>query len=221
MNKYYIFLFALILGVSSCKEDEVVTSYNLTTQIEGSGSVSPATANVKAGETIEVTAISDEGFEFESWSGDLVSTDNPLSIKMDNDYNITANFKSKTNSFTLITQVQGPGSVTPETKKVVEGETIEVIATPEEGYEFEGWTGDIISTDNPLLVKMDKNIKITATFIDKTIDSDGDSVPDYLDQCENTEAGLTVDENGCAKMIQLAENGVTLYCMPTAEIGEK
>ena len=38
---------------------------------------------------------------------------------------------------------------------------------------------------------------VTTVFLTKAIDSDGDGVPDHLDQCPNTPAGVAVDSKGC------------------------
>ncbi|MCX2745310.1 BspA family leucine-rich repeat surface protein [Mangrovivirga sp. M17] len=190
MNKYYFFLFALILGVSSCKDEEAaIISYTLTTQAEGSGSVNPNSKKVKSGETIEVTATPELGSEFTGWTGDINSSDNPLVLTMDKDLNITANFTKSTYTFTA--EVNGPGSVSLSTKEVTFGEKVEITATPEEGYIFHGWSGDVNTIENPLSVTINRNMNIKAQFI---------------------------DGNG---IIKLAENGVTLYCEQEAKIGLK
>ena len=44
------------------------------------------------GTVLELTAVPNEGYVFDSWSGDVSSTDNPLTITMDSDKNITALF---------------------------------------------------------------------------------------------------------------------------------
>ncbi|MEY1662553.1 OmpA family protein [Isoalcanivorax beigongshangi] len=42
------------------------------------------------------------------------------------------------------------------------------------------------------------------------VDSDGDGVPDHLDQCPNTPAGALVDEVGCPQILKESVN-ITLY----------
>jgi uncharacterized repeat protein (TIGR02543 family) len=39
-------------------------------------------------------------------------------------------------------------------------------ATADAGWEFEGWSGDVTSSDNPVNVLMDSDKTVTATFID-------------------------------------------------------
>ncbi|WP_221392675.1 InlB B-repeat-containing protein [Dyadobacter sp. NIV53] len=39
-------------------------------------------------------------------------------------------------------------------------------AVPDSGWKFNGWTGDLVTTSNPIDVTMDRNLAITATFIE-------------------------------------------------------
>ena len=48
-----------------------------------------------------------------------------------------------------------------------EGATATLTATPAEHYEFTGWTGDVESTDNPLIVAVNSDMNITANFVKK------------------------------------------------------
>jgi len=44
------------------------------------------------GTIVEATAVANAGYIFDSWSGDITSTDNPVNITMDSDKTITANY---------------------------------------------------------------------------------------------------------------------------------
>jgi hypothetical protein len=46
-------------------------------------------------EVVVLEAKADPGFEFIGWSGDYSTQDNPLSLIMDQDYSLQANFRSK------------------------------------------------------------------------------------------------------------------------------
>jgi len=115
------------------------------------------------GTEVELTAIPDEGFEFESWSGDVVSTDNPVMVTMDSNKDITANFTIKTYTLT-ITAENGQVNQSIDGTEFDHGTQIELTAVPDEGFEFESWSGDVVSTDNPVTVTMDSNTEITANF---------------------------------------------------------
>ena len=52
-------------------------------------------------------------------------------------------------------------------------------ATPDLGYLFVAWTGASTGTDNPLIITMNGNKTIGATFTKDTADTDGDSFSNY------------------------------------------
>lgn len=69
-------------------------------------------------------------------------------------------------TYVLTVQVDGNGSVTitPEKTAYTQGENVTLTATPGDGYEFQGWSGDLTGTDNPTNITMTKNMNITAHF---------------------------------------------------------
>ncbi|MFA4917509.1 MAG: Ig-like domain-containing protein, partial [Syntrophales bacterium] len=67
--------------------------YTLTTSAGTGGTISPATGPYDEGSVVTITAIpDDESYHFDSWSGDLIGSDNPVEITMDSDKSVTANF---------------------------------------------------------------------------------------------------------------------------------
>ncbi|MDZ7681186.1 MAG: hypothetical protein U5J63_05575 [Fodinibius sp.] len=60
---------------------------------EQGGSVSPDGGTYSLGETVNVKATSAGGWQFTSWSGDTTVSTNPLSITMNKDYQLTAQFE--------------------------------------------------------------------------------------------------------------------------------
>lgn len=67
-----------------------VTTYALTTTINGQGSVNPSSGTYEAGTSVSMTATAASGWQFDNWSGG--STSNPATVVMDANKNITANF---------------------------------------------------------------------------------------------------------------------------------
>jgi beta-lactamase superfamily II metal-dependent hydrolase len=53
----------------------------------------------------------------------------------------------------------------PGEYKYKEGSIVNVTAIPYTHYTFSSWTGDVSSTENPVTIKMDKDISITANFL--------------------------------------------------------
>ncbi len=68
-------------------------SLNVTVSPDASyGSVDPASGTYKKGTSVTITATPNTGYTFSGWSGDTTATNNPLTIVMNRDMNITANF---------------------------------------------------------------------------------------------------------------------------------
>ncbi len=63
----------------------------------------------------------------------------------------------------LIVATEGFGTVSSQTGSYVEGD-ITITATPEEGWVFDGWTGDTTSTDTELVLALNTDKSITAVF---------------------------------------------------------
>jgi uncharacterized repeat protein (TIGR02543 family) len=72
-----------------------------------------------------------------------------------------------------LTIAAGSGGITnpsPGSHTYDEGTEVTITATPNSGYIFVGWSGDVTSTTNPITITMDSDKSITANF---TQESDG------------------------------------------------
>ncbi|MEI6946993.1 CBM35 domain-containing protein [Paraflavisolibacter sp. H34] len=67
-------------------------SYELTTTINGQGTVSPANGTFSQGETVTLTATPAAGWQFAGWSGLPNTTANPVTVTMDGNKAVTAIF---------------------------------------------------------------------------------------------------------------------------------
>lgn len=147
--------------------NETVT-YSLTANASPSqgGSVDPSSGTFDEGEQVEVAATAADGWEFTGWSGDISSSENPLTFTINEDTDLTAEFSEVTNTYDLsvsATPSEG-GSVSPESGTYEEGEQVQVTATAASGWSFAGWSGDVTSSDNPLTVTMNSDTDLTASF---------------------------------------------------------
>ncbi len=119
-------------------------TYELTMQTSGGGgSVSPAEGvhTYEEGSIVDLSATPAAGYEFSAWTGDLESSVNPLTVTMDSDKNITANFSKLSYELTVSTDGTAGATVSPAGSISVEhGETtdIEVKNVPE-GSDFLAW----------------------------------------------------------------------------------
>lgn len=83
-----------ILGVDQVSlVSEGVTQYTLTTSATPGGSVT-AGGTYDAGTVVSIAATPDADYQFDGWSGDASGTSNPLSVTIDANISITANFSS-------------------------------------------------------------------------------------------------------------------------------
>jgi uncharacterized repeat protein (TIGR02543 family) len=146
-------------------EDETPT-YTVEVSAADGGSVSPSGSNdYEEGEEIEIEASANDGYVFSGWTGDTESTDNPLSLTVDQDYSLTANFDKKT--YTLTTKTEGEGQVdeTVVQQKSTDyeyGTVVELTANPDEGWQFVEWKGALTGTENPKQVTVDNPKEVTA-----------------------------------------------------------
>ncbi len=117
------------------------------------------------GTSVELTATPASGYQFDGWSGDATGTTNPLTITMDADKTVTANF-SKIQRVLTINATNGSVSTNPNPTGGTydDGSLVELTATPASGYQFDGWSGDATGTTNPLTITMDADKTVTAMF---------------------------------------------------------
>jgi uncharacterized repeat protein (TIGR02543 family) len=68
--------------------------------------------------------------------------------------------------YTLTTNTVGNGSITlnPTGGTYCAGTIVTLTATPDAGWQFDGWSGDLSGTANPTTITMNSNKNITATF---------------------------------------------------------
>jgi uncharacterized repeat protein (TIGR02543 family) len=139
-------------------------TYSLTTNAtNGVAAANPAQAAYNSGSSVQLTATPNTGYVFTGWSGDASGSANPLTVVMNGNKNITANFAAT--AFTLnVTAVNGTVAKNPNSATYNSGSVVQLTATPNTGYAFTGWSGDATGNTNPLNVTMNANKNITASF---------------------------------------------------------
>jgi hypothetical protein len=140
-----------------------VNTYTLNvTAVNGTVAKNPDQATYIHGSTVQLTATANAGCLFTSWSGDATGAINPLTVTMDANKNITANF---TQTFTLnVTAVNGTVVKNPALGPYNNGTTVTLTATPDAGYTFTSWSGDFVGIISPATILMNANKNITANF---------------------------------------------------------
>ncbi len=145
------------------------TQYTVTVSASplGAGTVtkSPDKPAYSAGESVTLTATPAAGNLFTSWSGGASGSVNPLTVVVNSNLNIVANFAPAPQR-TLTVTVNGPGSVakSPDKPTYLNGETVTLTAVPNANASFIGWSGALTGATTPTTLVMDADKAVTATF---------------------------------------------------------
>jgi PKD repeat protein len=153
-------------------------SYTLSLDKVGTGSIKvngstvslPYSAQFLSGTEVTVEAVAASGWEFASWSGDASGSTNPIVLTMDGNKSVAATFNQL--SYTLSLAKVGSGSVKvngspvslPYSAQFLSGTEVTVEAVAMSGWEFGSWSGDASGSGNPVVLTMDDDKAITATF---------------------------------------------------------
>jgi hypothetical protein len=167
-------------GNKSVSAEFQIIQYTLTVNKGGSGKIKingalvtlPYTALYNIGTSLTVEAIPDSSSKFTSWSGDLTGNTNPAVIKMDKDKVITALFDVNIYSLTIDKGGNGTGQLKvnggikslPYSGTFSFGVQVTLEAIAPSGSNFNGWSGDISGSQNPVTITINGSKKITATF---------------------------------------------------------
>lgn len=170
MKSSYIIFFILILGaaVLSCStENKNVYKLSVNPEPAEAGTVSPAEGEYDEGTEVTITAAPHNGWVFEKWVGPESGTANPVSFTMDSDKSLAALFAKQ--SYPLTVNVEGEGTVNQQVIQSKEtdyehGTTVELTASPADGWTFKEWTGDIEGSESITTITIEEEMAITAVF---------------------------------------------------------
>ena len=145
------------------------------TAVNGTALKVPNLATYTNGASVLLTATPNVGYVFTSWSGDANGSVNPLTVTMNANKNITANFTlTPVNTFVLnVLANNGTVSKNPSLVSYNSGATVQLTATANSGYTFTSWSGDANGSLNPLTVTMNSDKNITANFTADVIPPSG------------------------------------------------
>jgi uncharacterized repeat protein (TIGR02543 family) len=147
--------------------ESVTANFNvsLTTQVSasGGGTVSPPSGYFSAGSVVSLTATPDAGYAFGSWTGNVTNATNASTTILLNDpQTVTATFDP---GLTMQIGASGGGTVSPGSGYYAPGTVVPISATPNAGYTFSGWTGNVASGGSAATtVTMNGPQTVTANF---------------------------------------------------------
>ena len=153
----------------SCTKEPVLFKVDFVTQPVDGGSINLNSNNYNEGEILKLEAVPSENYSFDFWSGDLNSNNPVIDLAVDSDKTVFANFSKK--RFEINITIEGQGKVS---KRLIKsgskndysyGSIVEILASPENGWAFVEWQGDIKNnTTNPVHINIDGQKNITAIF---------------------------------------------------------
>ncbi|MDA0755600.1 MAG: VCBS repeat-containing protein [Proteobacteria bacterium] len=173
MKKLPIYI-SLLFVLTCAKEDsqapntpptQIVKQYTLTATAGDGGSVTGG-GTFASGTQVNLTATPSAGYSFSSWSNG--STANPLTVTLNSNTSVTANFELVINTYTLSIESSEGGSVTsPDVSGIIsggyaEGTQLNLIAEPNSCYRFLSWSDGEI--ENPRIVTLNQDLGISAVF---------------------------------------------------------
>jgi len=153
--------------------------------------------------------------QFSGWYGDFTGPDPDITITMDSDKTVYVVFNQEGNRVLTLdnsgngtVEVNGTGiSAFPWFDEFGEGTSVNLLANPDSGWVFSGWTGHLTSSDNPATITMDNHKSITANFSSSTPDADDDGIDDDIDNCPTTPNGPNGGTCSPGNDISCVQNG--------------
>jgi hypothetical protein len=172
MRTFLLFI-TLSLLISCGKDDS--SSYTLSVTATDGGTVSSPGGSYNEGSSVTITASPNSEYIFENWSNG--STENPLTITVNQNISLTANFVKR--KYPLTINIQGEGTVREEIVSSAKssdpteynsGTTVRLTAVPSgEWNVFDSWTGDINDENSIIEFIIDEPKEITVNFEESSL----------------------------------------------------
>ena len=168
----FLFTVALLLGMAACTTPAIL--YDLTiSSTEGGEVTTPGegTFTYSAGRVVTMAAMADEGYEFAHWTGATVSDPGSATttVTMDAAKTVAASFAPLRCSLTAGSTTGGSVTTPGEGAFTYDrGTVVDLVATPDAGYRFVNWKGDVDTIANldaaSTTITMDTAKSVTASF---------------------------------------------------------
>ena len=169
-----LLLLIIINSCSSESTDEVVITpaviqkFTLIVNSSEGGSVSTVGGEYTKGSTVTVTATPNPGYSFAGWTGNSSSSESSISIVIQGNMSITANFTQDViPTYTLSVSSSEGGSVDIEQGEYENGAIVEINASVDENYQFVNWTdsnGTVLGEELLISVTINEDTQIQANF---------------------------------------------------------
>ncbi|MDD8025525.1 MAG: SBBP repeat-containing protein [Acidobacteriota bacterium] len=143
----------------------VIQTYTLTISAGHGGTTNPVpgTYTYVEGTVVSVQAAAQSGYRFGSWSGDVTGSSGSISVTMNANKTVTANF-IRVYELTITAGAGGTTNPVPGTYTQDAGMSVSVQAIAAAGNQFENWSGDAAGSANPVTIILDRDKAIRASF---------------------------------------------------------
>jgi hypothetical protein len=153
-----VFCASLLTGCGS-PEYEISTS----AQPSDGGVVTPPGGVWEEGEEVEFEATPAEGYRFDHWSGGATGKSPAVTVVVESTGQVVAHFQ-QVHDMSASVRPEGSGTVRPASGTYDDGETVELVAEPSEGFQFDGWSGGVDGGTPHITLVMHEDVQAIANF---------------------------------------------------------
>ena len=173
----------------------------------GSISKNPDKTSYTHGEEVTLTVAANAGYSFDQWSGDASGSTSSVTVTMDGNKSVTANYNQLQYTLALVNDPTEGGTVTknPDKTSYTHGEEVTLTVAANAGYSFDQWSGDASGSTSSVTVTMDGNKSVTANYnqlqytLNVTVDPSGVGIvvknPDKTNYTYGEQVILTASAN--------------------------
>lgn len=117
------------------------------------------------GEKVQIWAEGNNGYKMSGWTGNVSGGQNPVILEMGMDVTVGANFSQASPPPELNISTVGNGTVIRDAQPPYRfGQRVKLTPSPQPGYLFAGWGGDLTGNENPTYIILDSSKNVTANF---------------------------------------------------------
>ena len=182
----------------------------IVTATASAGGMVSGAGTYQKGETITLVATPDKGCKFVGWTAnnDIVSVDASYSFTVSEDVNLIATFEAVPDNSVIVTATASASGTVSGAGTYQKGETVTLVATPDKGYKFVGWTANnsVVSTSAEYSFTVEEAITIVANFM---VDNDNTAI----EETENKTFAIYPNPAATGFFVENAEGTVELFTL--------
>ena len=158
-----------VVAIAHLEQSQYVLDVNIVNdgvgeEIDNAVILNPEQIEYGYGQMVTLVAAPVLGWEFTGWSGAINSTALTETLTITQDNAVTATFTQETYALTVTTDGPGTVEIAPLKDAYLYGDVVTLTPKPEKGFDFVTWTGDIVRSDDPLILAIEKDTQLEAVF---------------------------------------------------------